>query len=488
MIEPIIFWYRQDLRLDDLPGLAAASATGRPVIPCYILDDVSPGDWRIGSAGRWWLHYSLTALKGEFSKRGGFLVLRRGEALSVLEQLAQETGAQDIYCTRMYEPWAVKLEKKLHEHLEGKGIKLKRYGGALLHEPESIRNKSGQPYKVFTPFWRQCRAMPEPIAPKSLGADTRWWNKAIDSDNIDNWALCPSAPDWATGWKQLWQPGSAGALDRLTTFLHATVDNYSEGRNHPALDHTSRLSPHIHFGEISPRTVWYSTLRTAAGDPALEKEVEKFMSELGWREFSHSLMHHFPRIQERAFKESFDAFPWLGDETHLRAWQKGLTGYPMVDAGMRELWRTGYMHNRVRMIAASFLTKHLLIHWRKGAEWFWDTLLDADLANNSCGWQWVAGSGADASPYFRIFNPIAQGKKFDAHGGYIRRWIPELKNLPDRYLFSPWEAPKDILEEANVVLGKDYPLPIVEHSVARESALTAYATLKDSGSPRDNHR
>jgi deoxyribodipyrimidine photo-lyase len=256
------------------------------------------------------------------------------------------------------------------------------------------------------------------------------------------------------------------------------VDGYSEGRDRPAQEGTSRLSPHLHYGEISPRTVWHTARQAVSGNATLEKEADKFLSELGWREFSYYLLHHFPRVQERPFNPTFDAFPWLADATRLQAWQKGLTGYPLVDAGMRELWHTGYMHNRVRMITASFLTKHLLIHWLRGAEWFWDTLVDADLANNSCGWQWVAGSGADASPYFRIFNPVTQGKKFDGKGAYIRRWIPELKDLPDKYLHAPWETPADVLADARVELGATYPHPIVDHASAREGALAAYASVR----------
>jgi deoxyribodipyrimidine photo-lyase len=475
---PVLFWYRQDLRVDDLPGLAAAAATDRPVIPCFILDDDTPGHWRIGAASRWWLHHSLVSLSAELKEPGAQLVLRRGEPLRVLQTLTEETGAQAIYCTRMYEPWAAELEGRLHNHFTAAGITFKRYCGALLHEPESISNQSGQPYKVFTPYWRQCLAAPEPPAPQPLTADIHWYDGAIDSDDLADWRLCPSAPDWAAGWDRLWQPGSTGAAERLDNFLRADVDDYSEGRDHPAQERTTRLSAHIHHGEISPRAIWHRARRAAAGNAALEKEVEKFLSELGWREFSHYLLHHFPRVQDTAFKAPFDQFPWLSDDTRLRAWQRGLTGYPLVDAGMRELWQTGYMHNRVRMIVASFLTKHLLIHWRKGAEWFWDTLLDADLANNSCGWQWVAGSGADASPYFRIFNPVAQGKKFDVKGAYIRRWVPELSALPDKHLHAPWDAPAEVLASAGVLLGDTYPGPIVDHKAARESALAAYASLR----------
>ena len=479
MTTPIIFWYRQDLRTHDLPGLAAAAATGRPLVPCYILDDENPGAWRLGAASRWWLHHSLAALAADLAAQGGTLVLRRGASQDVLEHLVRDTGARDIVCTRMYEPWAADLENRLHKSLSTAGINFKRYGGALLHEPETISNRSGQPYKVFTPFWRQCLASPDPAPPGAMDGNVAWWDGAIDSDPLPAWRLCPERPDWAAAWSRWWRPGSAGALEKLDVFLQQGLEDYSEGRNHPALERTTRLSPHLHFGELSPRELWHRVRQAAAGNPALETQVGKFLSELGWREFSHHLLHHFPTIPEASFRAPFREFPWLADENRLRAWQAGQTGYPIVDAGMRELWHTGYMHNRVRMIVASFLTKHLLIHWREGARWFWDTLVDADLANNSCGWQWVAGSGADAAPYFRIFNPVTQGKKFDGGGVYVRQWVPELAPLPDRYLHAPWEAPADVLDKAGITLGNHYPHPIVDHKHARKSALAAYASLRD---------
>lgn len=479
MKSPIIFWYRQDLRIDDLPALAAAAATDQPIIPCYILDDETPGEWRIGDASRWWLHHSLQSLASALGKRGGTLLLRRGEAGAVLEQLLRETGARQIMCTRMYEPWATELEARLHRRFEKSGVDFRCHGGGLLHEPGAISNLSGLPYKVFTPFWRRCRTQPEPARPKKLGSKARWWSEPTASETLDDWQLCPHQPDWAAQWKNWWNPGTAGATKKLENFLLDGVSQYSEGRDHPSLDCTTRLSPHLHYGEISPRQVWHRVRDAAAQQPALENQIEKFLSELGWREFSYHLMYHFTTIPEQAFKEPFRRFPWLPGEQKLRAWQTGQTGYPIVDAGMRELWQTGYMHNRVRMITASFLTKHLLVHWRQGANWFWSTLLDADLANNSSGWQWVAGSGADASPYFRIFNPVTQGRKFDTEGHYIRKWVPELSQLPDRYLSCPWEAPADVLQQAGVTLGQEYPQPIVDHKIARESALAAYASLGD---------
>ena len=474
---PIIYWFRQDLRLDDLPGLCAAAATGRPLLPVYLLDDDAAGERAPGGASRWWLHGSLAALAKDIRNAGGTLYLRRGDTLALLEELCERTGATAVYCSRQYEPWAVALEERLNESLGAKDITVRRYPGTLLFEPGSVLTKNGDPYKVFTPFWRACRAATPPKAPLAR-PDAIAWQAAPDSgDTLDDWALRPSKPDWAAGWHDYWEPGSAGAQRRLQQFLEDAVDRYAEDRDRPDRDGTSRLSPHLHAGDISPRTVWDAAQRVAGGHGAAAKAVDKFLAELGWREFSYQLLSFFPTLGEKNFKADFDAFPWADDRDGLAAWQAGRTGYPLVDAGLRELWATGYMHNRVRMVTASFLTKHLRVHWREGEAWFWDTLVDADMANNCAGWQWVAGSGADAAPYFRIFNPVAQGEKFDPDGAYVRRWVPELAQLPDKYLNKPWEAPKDVLEAAGVELGKDYPAPIVEHKAARQAALDAYAEI-----------
>jgi deoxyribodipyrimidine photo-lyase len=479
MTNPVIYWFRQDLRTRDLPGLLAAAASGQPLLACYILDDVSPGEAAMGAASRWWLHHSLRSLAAELAALGGSLVLRRGAAPAVLDNLVAGTGATAVYCSRVYEPWANTLEESLHTVLASRGVSFKRYPGALLFEPGQVMNKGGGPCKVFTPFWRQCLAAGAPAVPRPAPAAIDWYRRSPGSEDLTRWGLLPGEPDWARGWGELWQPGSDGARRRLKDFLAGPVSDYDEGRNHPAREATSRLSAHLHFGEISARTVWHAAAARAGKDPGSADQVDKFLSELGWREFSHHLLYHFPAIAAEPFKAQFRHFPWLGNAAALRAWQRGHTGYPIVDAGMRELWSTGFMHNRIRMVVASFLTKHLLIHWRSGARWFQDTLVDADLANNSCGWQWVAGSGADASPYFRIFNPVTQGEKFDEEGRYIRQWVPELARLPDRYLNRPWEAPPDVLEAAGILLGETYPLPVVDHKSARESALAAYASLRD---------
>ena len=478
MANTIIYWFRQDLRVQDLPGLLAAAATGKPLVACFILDDETPGEHRPGAASRWWLHHSLLSLQDELRGLGGELLLRRGSAPQVLEELVGACDADAIHCSRQYEPWAGALEQQLHSTLASRQIDFKRYPGSLLFEPGQVMTQAEAPFKIFTPFWRQCLRSSEPRRPQPPPVDINWHPTPPRGESLLDWGLLPRDPDWASQWPPLWSPGSTGAAERLATFLAGPVADYSEGRNHPARGATSRLSAHLHFGEISPRAVWHAARGLAHADPDRKEQVDKFLSELGWREFSHHLMYHFPHIVEQPFKQPFEAFPWLGNEAALRAWQRGLTGYPIVDAGMRELWHTGYMHNRVRMVVASFLTKHLLTHWRTGARWFHDTLVDADLANNSCGWQWVAGSGADASPYFRIFNPVTQGEKFDAQGDYVRRWVPELAELPDRYLHKPWEAPADVLARAGVALGDDYPAPIVEHKAAREAALAAYGSIK----------
>ncbi len=476
--QPVIYWFRQDLRLRDLRGLNAAVATGRPVLACYILDDESPGDWKMGGASRWWLHHSLTALAADIEKVGGKLYLARGESAAVLARLAGQAGADLVCCSRQYEPWARQLEEAVHTLLGERGVELKRYGGSLLYEPETVSTQAGAPFKVFTPFWRKCRELPVKLEPAVRVRLAGWPRSVGDPDALDDWALLPTRPNWARSWGDLWQPGEKHAYAKLTAFLREAVGDYDAGRNYPARRATSRLSAHLHFGEIAPARIVHATREAAAENPALAAETDKFLSELGWREFSNHLLFHFPEMPEEPFKGEFAAFPWLGGAEGLRAWQQGRTGYPLVDAGMRELWQTGYMHNRVRMVVASFLCKHLLVDWRAGQRWFWDTLVDADLANNACGWQWVAGSGADASPYFRIFNPTTQGEKFDKQGDYVRRWVPELAALPDRYLYQPWAAPGKVLREAGVDIPAAYPEPVVDHREARDSALAAYDRVR----------
>lgn len=472
---PVIVWFRRDLRLADNPALAAAVATGEEIVPLYILDPGTP----LGGASRWWLHGSLAALASGLERCGAPLVLRRGRAADVLPGLIGETKARAVFWNRCYEPAAIARDKALKTALVAQGVEAKSFNASLLAEPWDVRTGSGGPYKVFTPFWRSLSArapFPSPLpAPKKLRGAAR-----IGSDDLAAWSLPPTKPDWAGGLRAAWKPGETEAARRLSHFLDTCAARYAQARDLPGLEATSRLSPHLHFGEISPRQIWVAADARAHAVPRAASGIASFLREVAWREFSHHLIYHWPGMVERAWKPEFDDFPWTDDVASLAAWRRGGTGYPIVDAGMRELWATGYMHNRVRMIAASFLVKDLLIDWRRGAEWFEDTLVDADLANNRTGWQWVAGSGADAAPYFRVFNPVTQGQKFDAAGDYVRRHVPELARLDNRFIHRPWEAPPAMLSEAGIVLGQTYPKPIVDHARARERALAAFADIRKS--------
>ncbi|WP_374569734.1 deoxyribodipyrimidine photo-lyase [Phenylobacterium sp.] len=472
---PAIMWFRQDLRLADNPALLASAAGGRPVVCLYVLDEAGEGDWPAGGASRWWLHMSLAALAESLERLGQRLVLRRGPALAALREVVSETGAGAVVWNRRYEPAAATRDARVKAELKAAGVAAESFNAALLFEPWTIRTGGGGPYKVFTPFWRACLGAPAPPAPlappASIAAPPAW----PAGEALDDWRLLPRAPDWAGGLRRAWTPGEAGAQARLQRFLSEGLEGYAAARDRPDLPATSRLSPHLHFGEIGPRQVFAAVQALGAGSPG----AEKFLQELGWREFCHHLLFHFPALPAANFRAEFDAFPWADDPAGLDAWRRGRTGYPIVDAGMAELWTTGWMHNRVRMIAASFLIKHLLIDWRQGEAWFWDTLVDADLANNAASWQWVAGGGADAAPYFRIFNPVAQGEKFDPNGTYVRRWVPELARLPAAWLHKPWDAPAAVLAGAGVRLGTDYPRPIVDHAKARKRALDAFAAMKD---------
>ncbi len=467
---PVILWFRRDLRLADNPALAHAVKTGRPILPVYILDQA----FEIGAASLWWLDKSLRALDASLQAIGSRLILRRGDGEAELRRLIDESGAGAVFMNRRFEPEAFTRDADIAQALEAEGVSCKGWNGTLLARPGSVLNGSGLPYKVFTPFHRALLATAV-APPPGAGPDRLTTPSGPVSDDIDSWGLHPHRPDWSVGFD--WTPGEAGAEAALATFLARGLKSYSVSRDIPAEPATSRLSAHLHFGEISPwRAVAASRDAVAAGRiPAAE--AEKFVAEIGWREFSAHLLHAFPQITDTAFRPEYDAMPWRDDPAGLEAWKRGKTGYPVVDAGMRELWTTGFMHNRVRMIVASFLVKHLLIDWREGERWFRDTLVDADLASNVQNWQWVAGSGADAAPYFRIFNPVTQGQKFDADGRYVRRWVPELRGVPDRWLHAPWTAPAEVLRDARVRLGGEYPRPIVEHDVARKRALDALATI-----------
>jgi deoxyribodipyrimidine photo-lyase len=451
-MNPVIIWFRQDLRLADNPALRAAAATGAPLVCLYVLDDAASGDWKIGGASRWWLHHSLTVLDTSLK---GHLVLRKGDAAAVIKSVMRETGADRIFWNRCYEPFAVARDKAIKAAL---GDAATSCNGALLHEPWELKTKSGTPFRVFTPFWTAMRERdvePPHPAPRNLR-----FHKA-KSDDLKSWKLLPHKPDWAKGFD--WTPGEKAAHSALYDFLD-DISDYTRGRDLPDRDGTSRLSPHLHWGEISPRQIWHAV--RAHGHSA---GSETYLKELGWRDFCAQLLFHNPDLPTKPLDQRFAKFSWRKSEKDFRAWTRGQTGIPIVDAGMRQLWQTGWMHNRVRMIVASLLIKHLGIHWQDGEEWFWDTLVDADLASNSANWQWVAGCGADAAPFFRIFNPVLQGKKFDPQGAYVRRFVPELKAVPDKYIHSPWEAP---------VPPKNYPAPIVDLAEGRDRALKSFKALK----------
>ncbi len=473
---PIIVWFRRDLRLADNPALEAAVATGRAVIPVYVFDDHLEGR-PIGAASRWWLHGSLKALGNEIATRGGRLILRRGNAEAEIRRLIDQTGADAVYMNRLFEPEAFQRDADIAHSLRVDGVECRGFNGSLLSRPGDVMTGSGGPYKVFTPFRNALLAKLRDRSPMASPASFSEIPGAT-SDDLDVWALRPTRPDWATGFD--WTPGEAGAEAALGAFVSKGLKTYSTGRDHPAQAGVSRLSPHLHWGEVA---VWHvvQRVRMAASTGQVGRaEAEKFVSELAWREFSAHLLHHFPTLPTKAWKSEYDALPWRDDPEGFRAWSRGLTGYPIVDAGMRQLWATGWMHNRVRMIAASFLVKDLLIDWREGEAWFWDTLVDADLGNNAQNWQWIAGSGADASPFFRIFNPVTQGERFDKGGRYVRQWVPELAALPDKWLHAPWTAPAAVRAMAGVTLGRTYPHPIVDHAEARDRALAALKAIKSA--------
>jgi len=479
---PVILWFRRDLRLADNPALAAAAESGRPVLPVFILDEESVGMRPLGGASRWWLHHSLASLAAELRKKGAALLFRRGKSAAIIDDLVEETGAHAIYWNRLYEKPVIDRDSALKAALKKRGIDAKSFNASLLIEPWEIATKSGQPFRVFTPFWKALAPMIAAARPAPAPDSIPGFAGGLESDELDSWHLRPTKPNWAAGFSDHWTLGENGAREQAARFRDTALADYRRLRDAPGESGTSRLSPHLHFGEIGPRQLWYAVRfwldRCAAGNP--EDGGVAFLRELGWREFNQHLLYHFPTLPTANVDDRFDGFGWRDDKAGLAAWQRGLTGYPIVDAGMRELWQTGWMHNRVRMAAASFLVKHLLIDWRAGERWFWDTLVDADPANNAGNWQWVAGCGFDAAPYFRIFNPILQGERFDTDGAYVRRWVPEIAKLPDKYLHKPWEAPAAVLDEAGVILGETYPVPIVDHKAARARALDAYAAIKKS--------
>jgi deoxyribodipyrimidine photo-lyase len=477
-----IVWFRRDLRLTDNPALAAACERAQRVVALYVHAPHEDGEWAAGAASRWWLHHSLASLDAALRSRGGSLILRTGDSLPTLLEVAREARATQVYWNRLYYPRAIERDTRVKSALRESGFDCESFNGSLLAEPRQLRTGQGDPYRVFTPFWRACSAnldtLPRPQPPP---VEIRAPETAPRSLALEQLELSPRIR-WDAGLASAWTPGEAGALARVETFAGDALARYGDFRNRPDEPGTSRLSPHLHFGEIGPRQCLAAVRGAVAERPGAQVPAEAFVRQLGWREFAHHLLHHFPHTVASSLDQRFDAFQWSADGALLETWQRGRTGYPFVDAGMRELWATGWMHNRVRMIVASLLTKNLRLPWLEGARWFWDTLVDADLANNTLGWQWTAGCGADAAPYFRVFNPMLQAERFDPERAYLRRWLPELARMPDAWIHRPWEAPSSILAEAGVTLGRDYPLPVVDFRESRATALAAYAAIKGPAS------
>ncbi len=481
---PVLVWFRDDLRLSDHPALVAALASDCPVIPVYIFDEQSPGFRSMGGASRWWLHYALDSLDQSLRDKGSRLRILRGAAMPCITDLIKHYQAQGVYWSRRYGAAEMAVDASIKAWCKDNSIACESFNGSLLVEPWMVTTQAGQPMKVFTPFWKSARAnntfaqpLPAPQNVTSTNGPASPHELALADLN-----LLPTNPDWAKGFSSFWSVGEAGAQQRLLDFLSDGLKGYGEDRNRPDRNNVSRLAPYLRFGNISPRQVWHVAInRMETGEcPASERDLTVFQSELGWREFSYHLLFHNPSLATKNYQARFDAFPWRQDQAALVAWQKGRTGYPIVDAGMRQLWQTGWMHNRVRMVVASFLIKHLLTDWRDGEAWFWDTLLDADPASNAASWQWVAGSGADAAPYFRIFNPVLQGERFDPKGDYIRQFVPELARLPKEFINKPWTAPEWVLRDAVITLGTDYPHPLIDHKIGRDRALAAFSAINNA--------
>ena len=471
-MKTILVWFRNDLRLEDHPALHHAAAHGDVVVPVFIWSPGEEGAWAPGAAQQSWLRLSLQALGAQLQARGARLILRRGPAMATLRDLIAETSADALYWNRRHTPALQARDAAIAELFETTGIATHVFEAYLLHDPASLRTTSGGPYHVFTPFWNRLRRdlqVPYPFDVPSLAARSPAGWPATEP--LDALGLARGVPSAGC------PPGTDGARERLERFLDEGLEPYAHHRDFPGRDGTSGLSPYLHHGEISPRQLWHAVASRAYATSAA-RPAEAFLRQLAWREFSYHLLHHYPASPAEPLRDTYRSFPWRTDDEALERWRQGRTGYPFIDAGMRQLRASGWMHNRARMAAASFLTKHLLLPWQEGARWFWETLVDADLACNTTGWQWTAGCGADAQPFFRIFNPTTQGTRFDPDGTYVRRWVPELRRLPDRYLHRPWKAPRRTLDAAGIVLGRDYPAPMVDHDEARHRALAAYRTLR----------
>jgi len=491
-----LLWFRHDLRIHDHPALCAAAKRGT-VVPVFIWSPEEERPWGPGSATKWWLHHSLESLRRELADIGLRLIIRRGSSLEELQNLAEQAECDTVMWCRRYEPAVIARDRQLKSALKQAGLSAESFNGSLLIEPWEIQTQAGRskaesqptqegdapgehPYKVFTPYWRACMQRGLGGVPLRVPTVAHWPGQTrLPTLSIADLELLPRIR-WDGGFCNQWQPGSTSAKELLRTFVKVGVESYPSERDRPDHSGTSRLSPALHFGELSPRMIWQGVLqaREQREGHAAAGLAEPYLRQLVWREFAHHLLYHFPQSPQSPLKPEFENFAWQQNRPALEAWQQGQTGYPIVDAGMRQLWTTGWMHNRVRMIVGSFLVKDLRIAWQAGAEWFWDTLVDADLANNTLGWQWIAGCGADAAPYFRVFNPVTQGEKFDPDGAYVRQWVPELAELPTKYIQQPWTAPEQVLRTANVQLGSNYPRPLVDHQEARAKALVAYESLR----------
>ncbi|WPL16319.1 Deoxyribodipyrimidine photo-lyase [Thiorhodovibrio winogradskyi] len=488
MASTAILWFRRDLRLSDNPALIAALDSYDRLLPVYIHAPGEDAPWSPGAASNWWLHHSLRALDVSLRERGSRLLLLSGDSLACLQALIATSTASAVFWNRCYEPVSIARDSRIKQQLRAQGIRCESHNSGLLFEPWQIKTTTDQPFRVFSAFWRRATArladIPTPTPapgilpplPDGISSTDGRLSQSLPEQPLDALGLLPRI-GWDAAFSDSWQPGAAGAQARLRRFFDQGAHDYAVVRDQPSVAGTSKLSAHLHFGEISPRDLLQAANATAG-------DHEAFVRELGWREFSTHLLFHFPQTAELPLNPMFDDFPWRDPipPVLLQAWQRGQTGIPLIDAGMRELWHSGWMHNRVRMIVASFLTKNLRIPWQTGARWFWDTLVDADLANNTQGWQWTAGSGADAAPYFRIFNPVRQGERFDPEGGYVRHWCPELARLPNRYLHAPWTAPVGILQQSGVTLGLSYPHPLVDLADTRREALAFWQQLRDTDS------
>ncbi|MGI4959916.1 MAG: cryptochrome/photolyase family protein [Janthinobacterium lividum] len=471
-----LLWLRQDLRLADNHALHAALAEADHVLPVFVLDQDAGRQWAPGGASLWWLHHSLASLGSAYAKLGTRLILRRGDASVIIPELARETGAESVQCGTPHEPWLRQLDETVAKALQADGRRFATHRVATLYDLDSIRSKTGTRYGIYTPFANTCRAMPDPQEPLPAPEAVAGPASLPDSDRLEDWHLLPTTPDWAGGLRDTWTPGEASAATRLHEFLDTRLDGYGTSRDIPGDPKgTSMLSPHLHWGELSATQVWYAARDAAAKlKGARAGGFERFQGELLWHEFAAYLLRHNPAMPDDPLRPAFARLPWRDDAGGLQAWQRGRTGIPIVDAGMRQLWQLGWMHNRARMITASYLVKHMLVSWQQGEAWFWDALVDADLATNSASWQWVAGTGTDSQPFFRVFNPVTQGRKFDPDGVYVRQYVPELKALPDRWLHEPWAAPDVVLKKAGIVLDRDYPRPIVGLDEGRDRALKAF--------------